>query len=340
MSDPDRIEPQGDFARAMLADELQPYYWRARLASAAFTRPWCIKLLQRVVKPLVGRSIDGVECAQSFAPSRHGGPPIRVRTFRPSHAESELTSVLYLHGGGYAFGVPEIALHKISAYLATRPCLVVAPDYRKSLVAPYPAAFHDCYDALLWLRDNAAGLGARPERIVVVGHSAGGGLAAAVTRAAGDSGDADIAFQMPFYPMLDDRQHTTSAQQMRRAPGWSRESSATCWALYLRDIEGPTPVSAAPGRATDVSGGPPVVTYVGDLDPFRDETLAYVAASKSAGNSVKFTRFRGAFHGFESFAASTPVGRAARRFECEAFGEFVDRYAVGKGPGCGAEGGD
>ncbi len=49
---------------------------------------------------------------------------------------------------------------------------------------------------LVWMPDNAAVLGARAERFIVAGHSAGGGLAAAVTLAASDAGDADIAFQM------------------------------------------------------------------------------------------------------------------------------------------------
>ncbi|MGH1342466.1 MAG: alpha/beta hydrolase [Nannocystales bacterium] len=322
-----RAEDHKRVARDKLADELQPYFRRARLVSAAFARPWCIRLIHGAARLLVGRSIAGLDCGQAFIPSRHGGPPIRVRTFRPRDTDGDLPAVLYLHGGGYAFGTPEIALDKISAYIATRPCVVIAPDYRKSLLAPYPAAFHDCYDTLLWIRDNASDLGARSSRIVVAGHSAGGGLTAAVTHAASETGDADIAFQMPFYPMLDDRQDSASAREMQGAPGWSRESSATCWALYLRGIDGPAPLHAAPARRTDVSGSPPVVTYVGELDPFRDETLAYVAASRRAGIPVMFTQFRGAFHGFETFAASSPLGQQAHHFECDAFGKFVDRYA-------------
>lgn len=333
MPDPEQPEPRRGFTREMLAPQLQPYYRRARLISAAFSKPWCIKLLNVAAKQLVGRSIDGMHCTQDFVPSRHGGPPIRVRIFRPQHVHSVLPVVLYLHGGGYAFGVPEIALRKISAYLATRPCVVVAPDYRKSQDAPYPAAFHDSYDTLLWIRDNAALLGTRAQRLIVAGHSAGGGLTAAVTLAATDTGDADIAFHMPLYPMLDDRQNTPSAQAMQRAPGWSRESSAVCWALYLRDVVGRTPLHAAPARRTTVSGSPPVVTYVGELDPFRDETIAFVEASEAAGVPVKFTQLSGAFHGFEAFAPSTPLGERAHRFECDAFAEFVDRYVLDAHPG-------
>ncbi len=47
---------------------------------------------------------------------------------------------------------------------------------------------------------------------------------------------------------------------------------------------------------------------------------------------MRFTRFSGAFHGFESFAAATALGRHAHRFECDAFGDFVDRYVLGSRP--------
>ena len=83
---------------------------------------------------------------------------MRVRTYRPPGRSggSELPGVLFLHGGGYAVGSPEQFAAVYRMLVRSRACVVVAPDYRKSLEAPYPAALNDCYGSLLWLKRNAA----------------------------------------------------------------------------------------------------------------------------------------------------------------------------------------
>ena len=100
-------------------------------------------------------------------------------------------------------GVPEGSAELIKKFIETRPCVVVAPDYRKAKHRPYPGGFQDCYDALIWARDNADSLGCT-DTFIIGGHSAGGGLTAAVALKARDTGDVSLAFQMPFYPMIDE----------------------------------------------------------------------------------------------------------------------------------------
>lgn len=69
----------------------------------------------------------------------------------------------------------------------------------------------DCYAALKWMYDNAAELGIDPERIIVGGESAGGGLTAAVCLYARDKGEVPVALQLPLYPMLDSEDTASSA---------------------------------------------------------------------------------------------------------------------------------
>ena len=88
--------------------------------------------------------------------------------------------------------------------------VVFSPGYRMAFETPYPAALDDCYDALLYLKNHADELGIRTDQIMVGGESAGGGLCVAVCMKARDTGDVKIAFQMPLYPMLDDRDTETS----------------------------------------------------------------------------------------------------------------------------------
>jgi acetyl esterase/lipase len=198
--------------RDMVDKDLRGKYAVGRIIARFFHTRWFSLLVFRFSGAVLqGKDIRGLVCRERHIPSRNGGAPIRVRVYRPTAAAGPLPVMLYLHGGGYVRGVPEQFGSIIKAFIETEPCIVVAPDYRKAVEAPYPAAFNDCYDTLLWIRDNAASIGGRTDGFIVSGHSAGGGLAAAVSLKATDTGDAKIAFQMPLYPMIDDRQNSASA---------------------------------------------------------------------------------------------------------------------------------
>ena len=183
-----------------------------------------------------GRDIEGLDCATDYLKSSLDGAEIRVRIYRPLEAvEGPLPCMLYIHGGGYLIGSPEGADEVIKRFIDRRPCIVVAPDYRKAYDRPYPAGFQDCYDTLLWARDQAKRLGCRSDTFMVGGHSAGGGLTAAVSLKARDTGDVSIAFQMPFYPMIDDTQPEDSGRDIA-PPVWNTSLNRKGWAGYHADI--------------------------------------------------------------------------------------------------------
>lgn len=141
------------------------------------------------------------------------------------------------------------------------------PGYRMAFETPYPAALDDCYDALLYLKNHADELGIRTDQIMVGGESAGGGLCVAVCMKARDTGDVKIAFQMPLYPMLDDRDTETSRDNHGKV--WNTRKNHFAWKMYLRNTDKTkVPIYAAPARCTDFSGLPPAYTFVGDGEPF------------------------------------------------------------------------
>jgi len=106
---------------------------------------------------------------------------MRLLIYKPAVPAKKGSVVLWIHGGGYAFGAPEGASYKSRRLMEESGAVIVSPDYRLSLEKPYPVALDDCYLALLWLRDHAEDLGGRSDQLMVGGESAGGGLAAAVT---------------------------------------------------------------------------------------------------------------------------------------------------------------
>ena len=68
------------------------------------------------------------------------------------------------------------------------------------------------------------------------------------------------------------------------------------------------------------------ITFVGEFEPFQDETINYVEALKKAGIPVKFELFEKAFHGFELVATNLAVAKRANQFHCEAWREYFDVY--------------
>ncbi|MBS1592860.1 MAG: alpha/beta hydrolase [Bacteroidetes bacterium] len=273
---------------------------------------------------LRGKNIEGLHCEERFIDSRNGGRKIRIRIFKPLNSTQKLPGMLYIHGGGYMIGSPEEFLSVIKKFIAAKPCIIIAPDYRKSDEAPYPAAFNDCYDTLLWANENQEALGIVSEKLIVAGHSAGGGLTAAVTLKATDTGDVKIAFQIPIYPMLDDRQNSESAKD-NNAPNWDSKSNKLGWAKYLSGLTD-IPVYAAPSRNKNYLKLPPTISFVGDVEPFRDETIAYVENLKKAGIPVTFKLFKGCFHAFEILFPNLEISKEAWSFLLTSYAQYIDEY--------------
>ena len=141
-----------------------------------------------VVSPLPGTTVEPIDV---------GGVP--SEWVRPAAAVAPDTCVLYLHGGGYVIG--SCNTHRaLASHLAGRaglPVLVV--DYRLGPEHPYPAAVDDALTAYEWLLDA----GFEPDRIVVAGDSAGGGLTLATLLALRDRGRPLPALGVPISPWTD-----------------------------------------------------------------------------------------------------------------------------------------
>jgi acetyl esterase/lipase len=247
-----------------------------------------------------------------------GSHKIRLLVLHPLEARNEkVPGVLWIHGGGYQHGsAKEVFLTRALSMVVKFGMVLVAPDYRLSRKHPFPAALHDCYAALLWLKEHADELNVRSDQIMVGGESAGGGMTAALCMLAHDRGDVNIAFQMPLYPMLDDRD--TDSSRDNHAPNWNTKKNHRAWKRYLRDAYGTDIVScyAAPARREDCTGLPPCYTFVGDIEPFYDETLSYVRRLRAAGIRADVDVYPNCFHAFDVLLPKKKESREAiARFE-------------------------
>lgn len=255
------------------------------------------------------QSTDRVSVTERLIPGGGEAPDIPVVVFTP--AEKKKTpgpGILFIHGGGYVCGsARDFGCLQIAEETG---CPVYSVDYRLAPENPYPAGLEDCYTALKWMHENAGELGLDRSRIAVVGGSAGGGLAAALTLLARDRKDPPICFQMLIYPMLDDRCDTPSSIEMTDSRIWNRTSTLNCWRLYLSSIkDGEVPQYAAPARVTDPSGLPPLYALVGELEPFRDEVIEYASKLVRAGVPTELHLYPGCFHACERIAPNAKISR-------------------------------
>lgn len=264
-------------------------------------------------------SYEGVTWRELAAPGPEGAPDVPIRFFTPPDAarRDALPTLLWIHGGGFAIGQAKVD-DPFCIDLVRRLGLAVASvDYRLAPETPYPGPLQDCYAALRYLHANAAELGVDPERLAVGGQSAGGGLAAGTTLLARDRGEVPVAFQLLQIPELDDRLETRSMVEFVDTPMWHRPNAVLSWQYYLggngtaAGSDAEVSPYAAPARAQDLRGLPPTYLSTMELDPLRDEGIAYATALLHAGVSVELHSFPGTFHGSSLLATAAVSARGA-----------------------------
>ncbi|MEV6739004.1 alpha/beta hydrolase [Streptomyces sp. NPDC051104] len=254
------------------------------------------------------------EVEERAVPGPAGAPDISLLICRPTGATGPLSAIYHAHGGGMILGTNRFGVDDALDWAEELELVVVSVEYRLAPEHPHPAPIEDCYAGLKWTAENAEELGIDPERVIVVGGSAGGGLTAALALLARDRGGPALLGQMLMCPMLDDRNDSVSAHQMAGRGAWDRTANATGWGALLGDARGGPDVSpyAAPARATDLSGLPPAFIDVGSAETFRDEDVSYATRIWQAGGRAELHVWPGGFHGFDGFAPQARLSQEAR----------------------------
>jgi acetyl esterase/lipase len=122
--------------------------------------------------------------------------------------------IFHTHGGGMIIGDRFDGIGTILDWVHEFDAVAVSVEYRLAPEHPDPAPIADCYAGLEWTAAHVAELGFDPDRLIIAGASAGGGLAAGVALKARDEHGPRLAAQVLIYPMLDDRNQTVSSQQI------------------------------------------------------------------------------------------------------------------------------
>lgn len=258
-----------------------------------------------------------IDAEDRVIPGPAGAPDLEVTILTPRGHDLTRPAlpVLYnIHGGGMIVGHRSWETGRLVQLVEELGVIAVNVEYRLAPENPYPAGVEDCYAGLVWLAEHAAELGADPDRIVVMGGSAGGGFSAAVALLARDRGGPALAGQLLLCPMIDNTNTTVSSHQYAGIGTWTRETNLLAWECVLGEdlaFSDRAPQYAAPTRATDLSRLPHAFIEVGAAEPFRDEDVEFASRIWAVGGDAELHVWSGGFHGFDIYAPDSELTRAA-----------------------------
>lgn len=227
---------------------------------------------------------------------------IPVRIFQPEKRIHE-EHIIYIHGGGWALGNIDTYTSACVNLANNLGRVVYSIDYRLAPEHPYPAGFQDCLRAVDVLMTPIKGK--KDRKWLLIGDSAGGNLAAAVSLKRKEEKKPLPKSQILLYP-LTHWNHTESSPFDSIITngydyGLTIKKMQEYMEMYAPDEEIRKSPYIAPLMAEDLSGQPDTLIITTEYDPLRDEGEAYGAALRKAGNTVEVKRILNSVHGFITY---------------------------------------
>jgi len=222
-----------------------------------------------------------------------GRPALRVEP----EAGPRAGTILYLHGGSWVVGSPEITLCLTANLVVRTGFTAYSVDYRLAPEHPFPAAIEDTVAAYRELLER----GVDPSTIVFAGDSAGGGLSVTGLLAARDAGLPMPAGILTFSAGLDaTRTGASMAGKEGIDPIFTREDFRHTAPMYLGGADPNQPL-LSPAVLGDLTGFPPLLLQVGGNEILLDDSTRLAVRARDAGVDVTLDVTAGVPHVFQVF---------------------------------------
>ncbi|PWN59331.1 alpha/beta hydrolase [Chryseobacterium viscerum] len=219
---------------------------------------------------------------------------IPIRIYRPNGAKTENSSaIIYIHGGWFIAGGYETHDAVVRKLANKTGSVIIFIDYRLAPEHPFPAGLNDCIDGIQWVVDNAESIGIDPDKIGIIGDSAGGALSTAVSTQIGEQ----FKFQVLIYPAADNQLNSKSWETYENGPVLNKQGGIEAWEWYLPKEEKDNPL-AIPVLIKDFKETPPTLVILAEHDPLLDDGKTLSLNMENAGVTLTTSLYKDMVHGF------------------------------------------
>ena len=239
------------------------------------------------------------------------GGKIHLRIYTPNTGKNNYPVIVYYHGGGWVIANLDTYNASAEGMANQVEAVVVSVAYRQAPENKFPTAHNDSYAAYEWAVKNAASLKGDPKKVAVVGESAGGNLACAVSMMARDKGFQLPVHQVLVYPIAAYDFNTPSYKESDSTKPLSSGLMKWFFEKYLRNsADGKNPLISLVNA--NLKGLPPTTIIAAQYDPLRSEGEMLAEKLTQAGVQVKRQVFDGTTHEFFGMAAVVPEAKNAQ----------------------------
>ncbi|WP_460451317.1 alpha/beta hydrolase [Alsobacter sp. SYSU BS001988] len=230
-------------------------------------------------------------------PTGGGQQPIRIYTPEGSGGQPKPV-VVYYHGGGWVIADLDTYESSAMAMAHKTGAIVASVEYRHAPENKFPAAHEDAFAAYQWVVQNAGQFGGDPQRLALMGESAGGNLATNVAIMARDQKVEAPLHMVLVYPVAGANTDTPSYQKNAHAMPLSKPAMEWFFQNTVsKDADRNDPRLDLVGKA-DLKDLPDVTLITAEIDPLMSEGKALADKLKQAGSKVKYENFSGVTHEF------------------------------------------
>ena len=238
-------------------------------------------------------------------------PGVKARIYTPKGGTAPYPVIVYYHGGGWVIATNDTYAASAQALCEKVGAMVVSVEYRKGPEHKFPTAHDDAFAAYQYVLKNAASMKGDPTKVAVVGESAGGGLACAVSLMARDRKVALPKYQVLVYPIAGYDMTTPSYKKYTDTAPLNSAAMAWFFKNYLR-----SPADGKDPRvnlvAANLKGLPPTTIISAEYDPLMSEGKQLADRLQAAGVKVNYKFYPGATHEFFGMAAVVPQAKDAQ----------------------------
>ena len=239
-------------------------------------------------------------------------PGVKARIYTPKSGTAPFPVIVYYHGGGWVIANLDTYGASAQALAEQVGAVVVSVAYRQAPEHKFPTAHDDSFAAYQWVLKNAASIKGDPKNVAVVGESAGGNLAGAVSLMARDTKVALPRYQVLVYPIAGYNQNTPSYLKSTDYQPLNKAAMGWFFKQYLR-----TPADGKDPRinlvGANLKGLPPTTIISAELDPLMSEGKILADNLQKAGVKVNYKLYPGTTHEFYGMGAVVPQAKDAEQ---------------------------